>query len=217
LLGRVLPAGVLIARASPRACSVALTFDDGPHPEHTPRILDTLRDYGAKATFFAIGREAEKHPELVRRIVVEGHTLGCHTHTHADLSRLTLRLAWQECRQGRLVLEGIAGCRVRYLRPPWGRMSVSTLPVSLANHMTVALWSLDSLDHRGWPAAQLIQHLQDTPATSGDILLFHDDGANTAEALPEILTCFRTRTLSCVTLEALLATRHLAPVEVRAQ
>jgi peptidoglycan/xylan/chitin deacetylase (PgdA/CDA1 family) len=196
---------VLVAQASPRFRAVALTFDDGPHPEHTPRILDTLRGYGAKATFFAVGREAEKHPELVLRVVTEGHTLGCHTHTHADLSRLTPRQAWQECRQARLVLEGIAGCRVRYLRPPWGRMSVSTLPVSLANRMTVALWSLDSLDHRGWPAAHLIQHLQDTPPLPGDILLFHDDGANTAGALPEFLNLLRERELLPLSLDELLS------------
>ncbi len=204
-MARLFPPRVLLARGSGRRPVVALTFDDGPHPVHTPRILDVLRNYGAGATFFAVGKEAAAHPEIVRRMAAEGHTLGCHTHTHCDLSRLSLREARQECRQARETLETISGQPVRYLRPPWGRMALSTPSVALANRMRLILWSLDSLDYQGWSPTQLVDHLHDVVPEPGEILLFHDDSVNTAAALPQILDYLCNSGFSCVTLDALLA------------
>lgn len=190
-------------RVSTTSQTVALTFDDGPHPVCTPIILDCLRDAGAQATFFVIGQEAQRYPDLTRRIVAEGHALGCHTDTHADLSRVGLRTAWRECRLARRRLEELTGVRVRFLRPPWGRMHVTTIPLVLASGMTVALWSQDSLDHRNVAADELVRWSAQLRGTPGEILLLHDDGANTAEALPGILQALNRQGLHCVSLDTL--------------
>ena len=104
--------------------AVALTFDDGPHPEFTPRILDVLSAHHAHATFFAVGECARRYPEIVKRIVHEGHSLGSHTDTHCDLARIPSQQALQECGRGRETLEQISGGSVIYLRPPWGRITL---------------------------------------------------------------------------------------------
>src|SRR5689334_3753274 len=98
----------LFWRLPTTAPGIALTFDDGPHPDYTPRILDILREYHVSATFFVIGNHACQFPDIVRQIVTEGHTLACHTQTHADLSHLSLRQAWKECHAARLRLEEIS-------------------------------------------------------------------------------------------------------------
>ena len=179
---------------------IALTFDDGPHPEYTPRILDALQAGGALATFFLIGEAACRHPDIVRRIVREGHAIGSHTYHHADLSRLGWRDAWRECRMSQDVLQGIAQCPVRLLRPPWGRTRGSTLPIAIAGQMALAFWSVDSLDHRHLEPAEILTVVEQANPIAGDILLFHDDGANTVHALPHILAYFRKRGHDCLSL-----------------
>jgi peptidoglycan/xylan/chitin deacetylase (PgdA/CDA1 family) len=204
---RLFPSSLLVARGNDRRHAVALTFDAGPHPVHTPRILDILREYGAHATFFAIGEAAAEHPCLVRRIASEGHTLACHTQTHCDLSRLGLRAAWRECRQERDTLEQIAGRRVAYLRLPLGKIGISTLGVVPANRMRLVLWSLDSLDHQGWSPQQMVEHLHDVAPEPGEILRFHASYARTAAALPQILDLLCRCEFACVNLDTMLAPR----------
>lgn len=205
ILERLLPSGLFVARARKKPTAVSLTFDDGPHPDFTPRILDVLRDNGAAATFFVIGKNARRHPDLVRRIVEEGHVLGCHTDSHVDLSKLGMQEALRECRVARQALEEIAGCRVRYLRPPWGRMRPTTFAVARMTRMTLALWSLDSLDHRRLGCDEILARVR--PVEAGDIVLFHDDEANTVSALPRIIDYMKQRGLSSVNLERLLQLR----------
>ena len=100
---------------------VSLTFDDGPHPDVTPRLLDLLRERGVRGTFFLIGREVERYPELVRRIVAEGHVLGNHTATHSSMfwahSRVRLR---HEIEAAQRAIEAAAGVRCRLFRAPVG-------------------------------------------------------------------------------------------------
>ena len=205
LATRSLPAWLLARRGAQGRPAVALTFDDGPHPEFTPRILDTLREGEAHATFFLVGKEARKYPELVQRIVREGHAVGCHTENHADLSRLGVRAAWRECQGARRELETISGGPISLLRPPWGKMNAGTLLVAAASRMTLALWSLDSHDYRKLPPDALLERMQKAAPQAGDVLLFHDDGENTVHALPNILDYLRRRELRGVSMEELLA------------
>jgi len=193
--------GLVFWRGRPRAGVVALTFDDGPHSVHTPGVLDLLRQHGARATFFAIGEAARAHPELLRRIAAEGHAVASHTNSHADLSRLGFSAAWKECAEARTTLERLSGQRVRFLRPPWGKMRASTFLVALCQRVTLALWSFDSLDSRRLSADELAARVAESDLRPGEVLLFHDDGANTVEALERILTCLKERGLRCVTLD----------------
>ncbi len=186
---------------------VALTFDDGPHPEFTPRVLDILREHDVHATFFLIGNCARANPDLVKRIAAEGHELANHTDAHADLSQLSVRAAIRECRSAKRSIEEISGKRVRYLRPPWGKLSLSTLPVSFLCGMRIALWNLDSLDFRKLPPDELVKQLRNSDPQPGDVLLFHDDGGNSVEALPEILQELKERGLRGCAIEEMVTGR----------
>ena len=193
-----------IPSALPR---VALTIDDGPHPEFTPRVLDTLAEHGAKASFFCVGKAARAYPDLVKRIVAEGHTLACHTDTHADLAKIGSRRSWEECKRSRETLEEIGGVPVRYLRPPWGHIGLTTIPICLANKMRVAFWDFDSLDYEHLSPEQLVTRVRNKQPGPGAVALFHDDGANTADALPQIIAAFKERGLECVSLDVLAGSR----------
>lgn len=204
-LARYLPRWAFAVRGSGRAPALCLTFDDGPHPEYTPRILDILKEFDCRATFFLIGENARKYPQIVRRIVEEGHSIACHTDTHVDLSGVSVTKVWGECRRSRATLEEISGQPVHHLRPPWGRMKPLTLPIALLNRMSLVLWSMDSLDSRKLSPADLTERVSNLHPKPGDILLFHDDGENTVLALPAILSNIRERRLACLTLEKVLA------------
>lgn len=192
----------LIRRGNAEGRRVALTFDDGPDPEHTCGVLDALAAYDAKATFFVVGECALAHPEIVRRIHAEGHLVACHTQTHTNLGRVPFGKALDECRKGRATLEAIIGKPVRRLRPPFGGLRLLNSFAVLGCGMGIVLWSLDSQDCRGVTPAALCENA--SRAVPGDILLFHDPLPNTVAALPTILADLRARNMSCVALESLL-------------
>ena len=106
---------------------VALTFDDGPDPIFTPRILDILAQFDARATFFVIGKRAEQHPEIIRAIAAAGHEIGNHTYTHRPLWLLPPRQTRQEIDRCTHVLTTILGEPPRYFRPPWGQSNLAAV------------------------------------------------------------------------------------------
>lgn len=173
-------------RMSRREPTVYLSFDDGPHPEHTPRMLELLRKHGAKATFFLIGDQAEKHPDIVRRIVEEGHTIGNHSMTHPRLSRLSAREQLADIARADAVLERFNGRKRQLFRPPNGRATLATIVSSTLRRRPLVLWSIDSLDYQ-LDAEQVAARLAKVSVRGGDILLFHDDGGAAAGALASLL------------------------------
>lgn len=127
--------------------SVALTFDDGPDPLHTPRVLDVLARHGVRATFFLVGEKAAACPELVRRIVAEGHTVGNHSHTHDSLFPLRReRRMVEELRTAGEVVRSIVGRRPRLFRPPFGVTNPTIARAAGRLRLTVVGWSVRSLD-----------------------------------------------------------------------
>src|SRR5262249_8022340 len=126
---------------------IALTFDDGPDPEVTPRILELLAAHGQRATFFVIGRRAEAEPALVRAIAEQGHAIGNHSYTHAWLTPLwrTERLAPVLLR-GQEVLERVAGVRPRWFRPPVGLFGPRVAPAARRAGLALVGWTLRSND-----------------------------------------------------------------------
>ena len=115
---------------------VALTFDDGPDPKWTPQILDILRRYGVHATFFVIGRNAENHPSIVRRILAEGHEIGNHTYTHPNLSEATSEQITLELNATQRLIEWLTGRTTILLRPPY---IADSMPATLAEARPIAL------------------------------------------------------------------------------
>jgi peptidoglycan/xylan/chitin deacetylase (PgdA/CDA1 family) len=199
--------GRVIDRLSNAGRDVALTFDDGPNPKATPRILDTLRERGVQATFFLLGRHVERWPSLARRVVEEGHVVGNHGYHHRRLhlrgpayTRLDLRLGTQ-------VILDTTGLRPRYYRPPHGFRNPWVRGVARELDQRVVGWTLGVWD-TDRPGAEVIARRVRRGARPGSIVLLHDgdaydaegDRLQTAEALPQIIAGLRTAGLRFVLL-----------------
>ncbi|MGH8274280.1 MAG: polysaccharide deacetylase family protein [Gammaproteobacteria bacterium] len=193
-----------------RAC-VALTFDDGPDPEVTPRVLDALARHGAHATFFVIGRALAEQPELARRIAAEGHTLGNHSWRHSRRQNFYRRKNFErEIERGEEAICALTGESQPLYRPPIGIKSPALARIAYRRGMRVVAWSLHGRDthERGSEriAARILKKVR-----PGDIILMHDGhdlpGKNRpacAEAVELILQGLKKRNLDCVTLPELL-------------
>jgi peptidoglycan/xylan/chitin deacetylase (PgdA/CDA1 family) len=190
LLG-LLPRSWVLTRASPARRVLYLTFDDGPHPSHTPALLDLLAQHGARASFFAIGNQAEEHPHLVRRIVDEGHLLGNHSHTHPQFDVLAFPQQVDEVARADDVLASFDG-RTRHLfRPPRGEMSLRMLWFQMRRRLPITCWSYDSHDYARYPPGELIAMAQRHPPRPGDVILMHDDAALSHEFLRAMLPMWK--------------------------
>jgi peptidoglycan-N-acetylglucosamine deacetylase len=163
-----------------------LTFDDGPHAEHTPAVLDLLAQHQVKATFFIVGREAYAHPDIVRRIVADGHRLGNHTITHPRMDFLSEGARDLEIDGMETLLCEFDQRHTHYFRPPYGGVSVSLFSYGLRSGRQIAMWSRDSLDYT-LPGEQIVERFAAVPPKAGDILLFHDDGGAAWKALQVLL------------------------------
>lgn len=163
-----------------------LSFDDGPHPDHTPALLDLLRLHGAKATFFLVGSQVEKYPQIVQQIVDEGHAIGNHSMTHPRLPQLSARDQLADIARADAVMARFNGRRRQMFRPPNGRATVATIVNSVVKRQPLVLWSIDSMDYQ-LDAEQVAARLEKLTVRGGDILLFHDDGGAALGALSRLL------------------------------
>jgi peptidoglycan/xylan/chitin deacetylase (PgdA/CDA1 family) len=196
LLG-VVPRSQLVASLPKGSSSVALTFDDGPHPEWTPRVLDALAAAGAHATFFVIGERAAQHPALIQRLAAEGHTVGHHSWTHSEPSITSAKVLLEESRRTRALVEELTGRPAPFFRPPHGKLTGAKLLGTWWQRNVVVLWNRDPKDFQLPDADALVARMSDRPLEAGDILLLHDVHRQTAEALPRILAATKQR---CVAL-----------------
>jgi peptidoglycan/xylan/chitin deacetylase (PgdA/CDA1 family) len=128
--------------------SVLLTFDDGPHPEGTPRILEALHRYQARAVFFVVGSRIKRAPHLLRRILDEGHLLGNHSHDHVSSRSLGLRLYLDDVRRCQEAIHSLTGIRPVLFRPPLGELSPCTIAAPRLLGLQCVLWSIDTDDWR---------------------------------------------------------------------
>ncbi len=153
---------------------LALTFDDGPHPEHTPRVLDRLSDLGLRATFFVIGRNAEKHPDLIERMVAAGHEVANHTYSHTEPSQTSATAFLDEIRQTDELLAKLTGRIAMTVRPPKGELNWTKLRGLWRDHKTVALWNVDPKDYRMSSLDEMNTWCATYRPQDGDIILLHD-------------------------------------------
>jgi len=175
--------GRFIWRLPASAGGVALTFDDGPHPVWTPRTLDMLAEAGVRATFFLIGREVEKHPEVVRRIVAEGHAVGGHSYDHTVITAQSPEQLVADLARCRDVISEATGTRTCLFRPPKGEVSYGSIRTVCRAGFTLVHWSKTYSDYQQDGTAPLLDRIERLSAQGGDILLFHDHNAHTVEAL----------------------------------
>jgi peptidoglycan/xylan/chitin deacetylase (PgdA/CDA1 family) len=168
--------------SGPAHAGVCLTFDDGPHPEHTPRVLDALGQHGVTATFFVVGQEAEKYPELVRRIAAEGHAVAQHSYSHGEPSKTPTHELLEEIAQTTRLLADILGTgagtpaapHATWFRPPKGELSAGKLLALRRLGMSVMLWNVDPRDYKAASPAALAQWFDANPLRGGDVVLLHD-------------------------------------------
>ena len=167
----------------------ALSFDDGPSA-NTPQILDILAAHNIPATFFVLGRNAERHPDLVQRIHDEGHEIGIHTYSHPNLRHLNLAAQSEQIGRVQRFLRSL-GIEARFLRPPYGSFNDITLKAAEQMDLKVVLWSLDSEDWRGvredYAALVNTRGQRYVNNDLRGIFLFHDTVHGTLENLPRII------------------------------
>ncbi|CAM9183288.1 unnamed protein product, partial [Ectocarpus fasciculatus] len=162
--------------------SLALTFDDGPDPWWTPRILDILQEHGVKATFFVVGHLCMLSPHLVRRYADEGHTIGLHTWDHPNMLRLSSSAIVDQMDKSLQVLKSIVPhADIRLFRPPQGRLNKKVLQLVHSFDLSVVLWSRDTEDWKTTTGARDIAQSIGR-ANDGSIILLHD-GVDAADQL----------------------------------
>jgi glycosyltransferase involved in cell wall biosynthesis/peptidoglycan/xylan/chitin deacetylase (PgdA/CDA1 family) len=183
----ILPRRLFLVRGRAQSRSICLTFDDGPHPAHTPRLLGVLKRCRVRATFFIVGRMAERYPDLVRRIAAEGHGIANHSFYHADPSLMSAAEVVKGVRHTNRLLVRLLGTARLVYRPPHGKLSVRKLLGLWLRGYTVVLWSVDPKDYGCHSADELRDSLTRQPLRGGDILLLHDWAPYTTEVLPELI------------------------------
>ncbi len=184
---------------------LALTFDDGPHPELTPKLLDILRQQGVRATFFVLGSNVAKYPEIARRIVAEGHEIANHSYSHPALTKLGAARMNDEVGKTCDIIEQATGRRPLSIRPPYGALNASVEHALLQNYgLNVVLWSVDPLDWKRPGSAEVARRLV-AGAQPGAILLAHDIHPGTVEAIPEVIAQLKSQGYTFATVGQLRA------------
>lgn len=203
-LAATLPRHWLLVRGTARN-SVCLTFDDGPDPVQTPRVLDALEELGIPATFFVVGERAERHPALIRRIVDEGHALGHHSFTHSVPHQTSASRLLAEVRQTRTLLHNLVGRNPTLFRPPHGKLTARKALGLWRERQTIVLWNVDPKDFACESAEELRTWFRHRPLVGGDIVLLHDNRPHAADALPELVRATRANGLTFTTPQAWLS------------
>jgi cellulose synthase/poly-beta-1,6-N-acetylglucosamine synthase-like glycosyltransferase/peptidoglycan/xylan/chitin deacetylase (PgdA/CDA1 family)/spore germination protein YaaH len=213
-----IPTPFVIERTGSKTGELALTFDDGPDPVWTPKILDILKDKGVHASFFIVGNSAQAYPDLVRRMLAEGHDVGNHTFTHPNLGEFPDALVRLEINATQRLFEALTRRSMRLFRAPYlGDAEPSTsdeiVPIEIAQSMgyvSVGL-HLDPDDWQRPPADTIIKRVLEqasdpNPDVSGHIILLHDSGGDRSEtvaALPRLIDALRARGYKLVTVSQL--------------
>jgi peptidoglycan/xylan/chitin deacetylase (PgdA/CDA1 family) len=204
--------GISFSRVIVSGNYIAMTFDDGPQPTNTPRLLDMLRARNIKATFYVVGRSVDLYPQIVRRTVAEGHEIGNHSNTHRLLSKLSDQEILADLRRCHDAIGRAAGVLPRTMRPPYGGLLQRQRELVHAEFgYPTILWSVDPFDwKRPGSAAITSRILGET--TAGGIVLAHDIHSQTVDAMPATLDGLLRRGFKFVTVSQLLAMKtEVAP------
>ncbi|BAY11470.1 polysaccharide deacetylase family protein [Calothrix sp. NIES-2098] len=184
---------------------IALTFDDGPWPESTAQVLDILKQNDIKATFFVVGQNVKNFPDLLKRVVAEGHTVANHTWHHWYHFMNPQTAAYEIDNTTNLIFQ-LTGVKTNLFRPPGGIMHNGVAAYAKNSKYAIIMWSSDSMDYSRPSVPRLINNVF-REAKPGGIVLMHDGGGNrshTVQALPNIIADFRKQGYSFVTVPELL-------------
>ncbi|MBD2021168.1 polysaccharide deacetylase family protein [Leptolyngbya sp. FACHB-36] len=184
---------------------VALTFDDGPWTETTEQVLDILRQNNIKATFYWVGLQVQKNPDIARKVVAQGHAIGNHTWRHV-LENVDELTAAEEINNTAKLIYDTTGLRTSLFRPPGGNLKGSLASFAQQQKYAVTLWSVESDDY--YVSAPIIVDNVLSAVQPGSIVLMHDGGGDrraTVQALPQVISTLQRRGYKFVTVPQLLA------------
>jgi len=184
---------------------IAMTFDDGPSPATTPRLLDILKQRNIKATFFMIGQNAQANPTIVQRILAEGHEIGNHTWTHPQLSKLSDDRVTEELDKTQNAIKSACGYTPVLMRPPYGAITARQKEwIEKQFGLSVIIWSVDPFDWKR-PGESVIEQRILAGARPGAIILSHDIHKQTVDAMPATLDALAAKGFKFVTVSQLIA------------
>jgi peptidoglycan/xylan/chitin deacetylase (PgdA/CDA1 family) len=199
------PAKIVFSQCHVDGQYIAMTFDDGPHAENTPRLLDMLKKRNIKATFFVVGECAAEHPEIMKRIVAEGHEIANHSWSHPLLSKMGEEAVSSQLQRTHDVIVATTGVTPKLMRPPYGGFTPNQR--GWANKKwgyKIILWDVDPLDWKYRNASRVEAEIlkQTVP---GSIVLSHDIHKTTVDAMPQTLDALAAKGFKFVTVSELLA------------
>jgi len=186
---------------------IALTFDDGPHPVHTPRLLDILAKHNVKATFYVVGSRVQQYPNIVRRMVAEGHEIGNHTWSHPNLTKLSPAAVRSELDRSRDAIAAIAGVKPRTMRPPYGALTQNQRGWIFGEYgYPTIMWSVDPRDWKDRNAGIVSSRII-SQTGKGGIVLVHDIHGTSVSAMPSAINGLLAKGYQFVTVSQLLSTK----------
>ena len=187
--------------------TIALTFDDGPHPHKTEKILEVLKKYGIKATFFVIGENASLSPDVLKKVSDEGHEIGNHTYDHKSIYKIKSEFLLESIKRCEQTIYDITGKRPSLFRPPEGYLNDNIAESMYRAGYDVILWRVDTYDWKGRSAEDIFKTVVST-VKCGDIILMHDYisiPSNTAKALDMIIPALLDKGYKFVTVSELIS------------
>jgi len=198
---------VVAKRRSSATKAIALTFDDGPHPTYTTKILDILAEHHARATFFILGIYAKKYPHIVRRQIAEGHEVAIHSWAHGRYTQMSTVAVAKDIARCQKLLRSLSDepVSLRWVRPPYGAKNAAVERIIAQAGCQVAMWSVDPADWRQPGSNALYQHVM-SHAHNGAVVLMHDGPAHregTVKALRRIIPGLQTRGYQLLTMSQL--------------
>ncbi len=204
-------------RGDPAGKEIALTFDDGPHPAATVRLLDLLREQHVKATFFVVGKKVDEAPWLLPRMLAEGHEVANHTYHHINLDNAPEAVVMSEIKLGADAIQRACGLRTFSFRPPGGHHNDNVLSGAEKMGVRTFLWSDDPADFAN-PGAEVLEQRLIGKVSGGALVLLHDGIEQTMDILPDLIARLRKDGYKFVTvsqlashLEAAAAAHKTAP------
>lgn len=198
LAGR--PAAEAMGNADEDAKKVAITFDDGPNSDYTEELLAGLKERGVRATFFLLGKEVEKYPEIVKEIYEEGHLIGTHSYEHVNLNNLSDKAAIEQVDRTNTAIFNITGTYPEYIRPPFGCWKSN---LDYETKMIEVLWDVDPLD---WKTSNsdVIAKRVISKVQENDIILLHDASESSVKAAFKIIDALQKEGYVFVTVDEIL-------------
>lgn len=209
-LSKLFPS-IIIRQGNPKLPDLALTFDDGPDSTYTPQILDILKKYRVKATFFVVGTQIQNYPVIFKRIIQEGHQVASHSYQHIKMSELSAAQIQYQLRKNNETIRTNGGpSQVNLFRPPYSAIDPASIKVIAAQHFRIVLWTIDSLDWRGFRKLHIESNILPM-LRNGYIILQHcasfskrEDLTGSITSLPDVILTAQKRGFRFVTVSQLL-------------